>query len=147
MLVSLITDAALPFVQNSLKNKYKFNVLQLQLKVNNWVCAFGFLSAVASMQIFDILYFFLTHHSFAFLFVALALLTLLGQVCVYQMAAEESQQKIRLMTSLRKVGTLVLSFVLFGHSTNIGQFIGLFVIVLFLEFQFYSKNQGKEAAE
>lgn len=69
----------------------------------------------------------------------MGVLSTVGQMFVYQMIKEFKQHFVPFVITTRKIVTVGLSILYFGHETNAGQVIGILIVFAIVTYEFVSE--------
>ena len=97
--------------------------------INKWVC---WLSLAASIiwqcQFIDIMEFMIYYPLFSFHMLVMSILSTIGQMFVYRMIKQFKQHVVPFVITTRKLFTVVLSIIFYGHVTTWLQGLGILLV-------------------
>lgn len=88
------------------------------------------------MTFFSLLNFYWEHLLFTFDMFVYSILSLVGQFFIYRLIKNFKQHIAPFVTTIRKILTVVISLVYYGHSTNWVQILGLIIVLLTIATEF-----------
>lgn len=96
--------------------------------INKWACIISFTYAIISGQFKMALEFNTKHPQMGYDMIMLSCLTTIGQVFVYRMIKQFKQHIVPFVITTRKIFTVVISIVFYGHKTSFFQILAIILI-------------------
>ena len=96
--------------------------------INKWATILSFSYAVISGQFKLALDFNSRHPQLGYDFIMLSFLTTIGQVFVYRMIKQFKQHIVPFVITTRKIFTVVISIIFYGHETSMIQYVAIILI-------------------
>lgn len=75
----------------------------------------------------------------------ISVLQVIGQISIYFIVANFKQHMFPLVSTTRKIFTILLSIVVFGHYVNIPQWFSILLVFGGLVYELYEELSGKKA--
>jgi drug/metabolite transporter (DMT)-like permease len=126
--VSLLADGFLPDFQAAIKSVHHPRPMEMMVEINKWVFIMALGASIVTWQLPSIWFFTWSHGLFAVHMMLMGVLSTVGQMFVYQMIKEFKQHFVPFVITTRKIVTVGLSILYFGHETNAGQVIGILIV-------------------
>ena len=108
---------------------------------NKWKTIIYVLYAIFFLQFFQILAFLLLHPLSLIHLFALGVLSAVGQIVVFWMIKHFRQHIVPFIITTRKITTTLLSILFFHHSMESIQYLGIFITIAVVVFDFYRELQ------
>lgn len=143
LLISMVADGFLPDYQAILKSEFNPRPLEMFEHINKWVTIISFTYAVISGQFFYAFNFAQKYPQILIDIVSLAFLTTLGQIFVYRMIKQFRQHIVPFVITTRKIFTVVLSIVFYGHETTFTQIAAIALVFFAASYEYMSELFGK----
>ena len=150
LVVSLLAFGFLPDFQAEIKSVYKPQAYELMTITNKWVTI---ISSVFALLMSELLYtftFMWDHWLFAYHLIMMGLLNTVGQMFVYRMIKQFKQHFVPFVITTRKLVSVGVSIIYFGHPTNAMQVIGIVLVFTLVTFEFayelYTERQDEKRA-
>lgn len=99
------------------------------LEVNKWATVVMFIYLFLSFKLHVFLEFIVFHPSFAAQLAGHAIIAAIGQLYVYKVIKQFKQHILPFVRASRKVLTVGVSILVYGHATNIFQVIGICLVL------------------
>lgn len=128
LFISLIADGFLPDFQAVIKSEYQPRPLEMFEHINKWVTILSLTYATISGNLTANYHFVQEFPQLGYDFLILSVLTTFGQIFVYRMIKQFKQHIVPFVITTRKIFTVVLSIIIYGHSTTVFQIIGIILI-------------------
>jgi len=109
------------------------------LEINKWVIVFSMAYACLTLQLVDIIMFVWNHRLFAIHLLLYSSCALVGQMFIYRMIKQFKQHFVPFVITTRKIFTVGLSIVWYGHETNIWQLLGLVLVFGSVTYEFVTE--------
>lgn len=101
--------------------------------------------AIITFEIWEILVFMIFHPGFTLELLLMSLFSVLGQIIIYRFIKEFKQHIVPFVVTIRKIFTVLINVMAFGHKTHILQFLGMIVVVVAVTYEFYNElHQSKK---
>ena len=126
---SLFLDGKLPDVQAQIKAEWKPKPTKMLEEINKWMFITTLVGTIYSMTFFSLVNFFWEHLLFTFDMFVYSFLSLVGQFFIYRLIKHFKQHIAPFVTTIRKILTVVISLVYYGHPTNWVQIFGLVIVL------------------
>lgn len=139
LLISLVADGFLPDFQASIKSEFHPRPLEMFEHINKWACIISFIYAAISGQFKMALEFNTKHPQMGYDMIMLSCLTTIGQVFVYRMIKQFKQHIVPFVITTRKIFTVVISIVFYGHKTTAFQIIAIILIFVTASYEYLSE--------
>lgn len=130
LLISLLCDGFIPDFQAEVKVKYKPTPMEMFEDFNRWKTYLSFMITVVTLQIVDITKFFYEHPICFVHLIILGSMGSVGQMIVYWMIKLFKQHIVPFTITTRKLATVLISIIFFGHQTKLIQFMGIIIVFL-----------------
>lgn len=98
--------------------------------INKWVAVISAASMLLSMSINRVASYIIDHPLFLIHLLGMSLLSCAGQFVVYYMIREFKQHIVPFIITLRKILTIGISILFYGHKTSILQLSGIVVVLV-----------------
>lgn len=144
LIVSLLADGFLPDFQAEIKSEYKPQPMEMMTSINMWVSIISILYSTVLMELWDMIMFIATHQKFLVHMLLMGFLSTIGQMFVYYMIKQFKQHFVPFVITTRKIFTVGLSIIIYGHETNIWQIFGLFLVFGMVTYEFVSELMGEK---
>jgi UDP-galactose transporter B1 len=112
--------------------------------INKWVTILSFTYALVSGQFKMAVNFNSKHPQLATDFFILSILTTVGQVFVYRMIKQFKQHIVPFVITTRKIFTVVISIIFYGHETSLLQYAAIALIFCTASYEYLSEIYGKK---
>lgn len=106
--------------------------------VNKWGSLYMLIGLIITGHLLGFIDYMIYHPSFSLQLLAMSVFSGIGQFFVYRMIKQFKQHFVPFTISSRKILTVALSIVFYGHSTNILQILGLFLVLGAVTYEFLS---------
>lgn len=128
LFISLVADGFLPDYQAVIKSEYNPRPLEMFEHINKWVTILSFFYATISGNFVSNIHFVQKHPQLGYDMILLSCLTTLGQIFVYRMIKQFKQHIVPFVITTRKIFTVVISIIVYGHNTTLFQILAIIVI-------------------
>lgn len=118
--------------------------MEMMTSINMWVAIISILYSTVLMELWEMLVFIATHQKFLVHMLIMGFLSTIGQMFVYYMIKQFKQHFVPFVITTRKIFTVGLSIVVYGHDTNMWQIIGLFLVFGVVTYEFVSELMGEK---
>ncbi len=115
--------------------------------INKWVTILSFIYAVISGQFKMALTFNTRHPQLGIDFFILSILTTIGQVFVYRMIKQFKQHIVPFVITTRKIFTVVISIIFYGHETSAIQYLAIVLIFCTASYEYLSEIYGSSGKQ
>lgn len=140
---SLICDGLIPDFQAEIKTKYKPSPLEMFEHMNKWKTILSFTYSIFTVEISSVVLFFIDHPLCFFHLLCLSLTGAVGQIFIYWMISNFRQHVVPFIITTRKILTVVISIIYFGHDVTIFQKAGIALVFIAVFFEFIGEvNSG-----
>ena len=115
-------------------------------EINRWKTYLSFIYCLVTFEVVYVLKFFYFHPWCLIHLILLGTMGSFGQMVVYWMIKLFKQHIVPFTITTRKLATVLISILFFGHSTTFFQFLGIIIvfIVVITDFAYEIKNVGEE---
>lgn len=144
LLLAIICDALFSDSQAYCKATFKPTSNQLFLASNFYGFLLIFLFALFSGALLPSLRFCLRHPSCIFDVAAIGLFQILGQISVYYVVSNFKQHIYPLISTTRKIFTVLLSIFSFHHTINNYQWVALVILFMAMGYELVDEVQSQE---
>jgi UDP-galactose transporter B1 len=127
-LVSIVSDAFFSDSQAFSKVTFKPTANHLFTAANKWAFIFVFINAAVTGELIPSIKFLYTHPTAIADLLGVCVLQLVGQICIYLVVANFKQHIYPLISTVRKIFTILLSILVFGHSMTIHQWFAMVLV-------------------
>lgn len=138
LVISLVADGFLPDFQAAIKSEFHPRPMEMFEHINKWVTILSFTYAVVSGQFKLAINFNNRHPQIATDFFILSILTTIGQVFVYRMIKQFKQHIVPFVITTRKIFTVVISIIFYGHETSVLQYGAIALIFCTASYEYLS---------
>lgn len=138
--ISVIVDALFSDTQAYAKATFRPTANQLFTITNFYtflICAF--FSLVVERSFFDSIYFLLNYPSALLTIIGIGGLQVVGQISIYYIVSNFKQHIFPLISTTRKILTVILSIFLFNHDVNTYQWVAICIVFLGMFYEFYEE--------
>ena len=139
LFVSLLCDGFLPDFQAEVKTKFQPTSLEMFEDMNRWKAYLAFIWGMLNLECISMVEFFWAHPICFIHMIVLALLGSMGQMIVYWMIKLWKQHIVPFTITTRKLATVLISIVFFGHSTTLWQLLGILLVFVVVVADFKSE--------
>ena len=150
MVFSLLGEGLLPDFQAVIKQNYKPAPNVLLVFVNKWTTILTVGYSLVMGHFFHIVTFIYHHRAILIDNLLIGVLCFFGQVFIYRLVKQFKQHIVPFVITTRKIFTVALSIIYFGHKFNGFQFVGVAIVFLSSLYEFVGelrKDIGKEKEE
>jgi len=135
-LVSIVADAFFSDSQAYSKVTFKPTANHLFTAANKFAFLFVFINAAIQGELVPSIKFLINHPSVNFDLFAVCILQLIGQICIYLVVSNFKQHIYPLISTVRKIFTILLSILVFGHPMSIHQWFGMVLVFGGMTYEF-----------
>lgn len=151
LLLSLIMDGLTGAVQERMKAEHHTKSGHMMLNMNYWSVIFGTVALLATGEIFRFVQFLQRHPATIWQIVTVSVAGAFGQHFIFLTIAEFGPLPCSILTTTRKLFTVLGSIIIFGHSLSTRQWLGTCLVFagLFLDAVYgkADKSSKKEVAK
>lgn len=106
-------------------------------EVNRWATYVMFLYLLFSFKLWKFIFFIVFHPGFAAQLLGHAIIAAIGQLYVYKVIKQFKQHILPFVRASRKVLTVGVSILFYGHETNLMQVTGICLVLSTIFYEFY----------
>lgn len=128
LFLAIVADAFFSDSQAYCKSKYDPTQNQLFLASNLYGFVFIFLFAIVSGELYPSIAFCVSHPTAIKDIVSIALLQIISQVSIYYVINNFKQHIYPLISTVRKILTILLSIFAFDHKVKSMQWVGILIV-------------------
>lgn len=128
MVFSLIGDGFLPDFQAVIKQNYKPSPTVLLGFVNKWTTILTIGYSIVMGHFMHIVHFIMHHRAILIDNLLIGVLCFIGQIFIYRMVKQFKQHIVPFIITTRKIFTVALSIIIYGHKFNFYQGIGVAIV-------------------
>ena len=147
LLVSLLSDGFLPDFQAEIKSALRPSPMEMMVAVNAWVSVLALLYSCMILEAWAMLSYMWHHCRLTLYIVLMGLAATAGQMFVYRMIKQFKQHFVPFVITTRKILTVGLSILWFGHPTSIGQALGVLIVLVLVTYEFSSELMEEKQLE
>jgi drug/metabolite transporter (DMT)-like permease len=136
ILVSIVSDAFFSDSQAYSKVTFKPTANHLFTAANKFAFFFVFTNAAISGELIPSIKYLFSHPAVNIDLFGVCLLQLVGQICIYLVVANFKQHIYPLISTVRKIFTILLSILVFGHPMTIHQWFGMILVFGGMAYEF-----------
>lgn len=144
LLVAIVCDALFSDSQAYCKANFKPTPNQLFLASNLYSFALIFCFSLMIGELQPSLLFCLRHPSVLVMLLSIGCLQVLGQVSVYYVISNFKQHIYPLISTTRKIFTILVSIIAFHHSLNADQWFALVIVFVSMAYELYDEVSSQE---
>lgn len=138
LVVSILCDALFSDSQAYSKANFKPSANQLFTTANFFTFVFTFFYSIAiDGSIIPSMLFCMNHPRVVVDLLCIGVLQVIGQVSIYYVVANFKQHVFPLISTTRKIVTVLLSIFIFGHTINHWQWISIFIVFFGMSYELY----------
>lgn len=144
--LSLLSDYMVSNYQNHLKHTHKIDFYDLILGTNLWCLVFTIALGLFKNEFYDAGVFMISYPTVLWDLIVSSLVKMIGVYVIFYHIHSFGPISLAYITTIRKVFTVLLSFVIFNHRLNNMRIIGVcvvFMVILFDMFDALSKESKK----
>ena len=138
LFISLLCDGFLPDFQAEVKTKFQPTPLEMFEDMNRWKFYLALIWGMINFECISMVQFFWAHPLCLVNLVMLALLGSMGQMIVYWMIKLFKQHIVPFTITTRKLATVLISILFFGHQTTLWQLLGILLVFVVVVADFTS---------
>lgn len=142
LLFSLVCDGLVPDFQAEIKTKYKPTPMEMFQHMNKWKTILSLAYSLVTLEIRHIVTFFMDHDGLLLHMLCLSLTGAVGQIFVYWLITNFRQHVVPFIITTRKIMTVVISILYFGHRVTFSQKAGIVIVFLAVLFEFVGEIRG-----
>lgn len=116
----------------------------MMVEINKYNFLISFTLSLLTFEIWDIVTFMIYHPWFNVILICFSLAGFLGQIFVYRLIKQFKQHIVPFVVTIRKIFTVVINLVYFGHQTSLLQLTGMVIVTSAILFEFGSEVQSKK---
>ena len=128
LVLSLVFDGLIPDFQAELKTKYKPTTFDMFEHINKWKTIIALAYSVFTLEVFYFFEFFVASPKCLVHIMVLALTGSAGQIFVYWLINSFRQHVVPFIITTRKIITVAISILYFGHNVGILQVLGILIV-------------------
>lgn len=133
----MICDALFSDSQAYAKANFKPTANQLFTTSNMYAFIFIFLFSLAEQSLLPAIQFFINYPSVLFDLFLSSILQVIGQICIYYVVANFKQHVFPMISTTRKMITIIASIFYFGHYINQWQWVSIAIVFLGMFYELY----------
>lgn len=126
----VVVEGFFPDLQAEIKTKYKPQPSEMMEIINKWASIAVLVVMLVTVRLYSFCVFMVDHPLFSLELFGASIFSAFGQFFVYRMIKHFKQHVLPFTITTRKLFTVLLSIVFFGHSTNWMQILGIFIVML-----------------
>ncbi|RZF40905.1 hypothetical protein LSTR_LSTR015061 [Laodelphax striatellus] len=145
--LALIMDGLTGAVQERMRSEYKTKSLHMMSSMNKWSVIFLSVCIIYTGELTEFIKFVSRHQSIIWELITFSIASAQGQMFIFLMIEHFGPLPCSIVTTTRKLFTVLFSILLFGNAITPRQWVGTFVVFggLFLD-TLYGKARRKERA-
>jgi drug/metabolite transporter (DMT)-like permease len=147
LVISLVADGFLPDFQAVIKSEYKPRPLEMFEQINKWVVILCWCYCIATGQLQSSYQFASKYPPFVKDMLLVSVLTSVGQIFVYRMIKQFKQHIVPFVITTRKIFTVVLSIVFWGHETTAMQITAIIIVFASASYEYLSEIYGEKKVD
>jgi UDP-galactose transporter B1 len=144
ILVSIISDAFFSDSQAFSKVTFHPTANHLFTAANKWAFLFVFVNAIVQNELIPSVNFLINHPTAIIDLLGVCCLQLVGQICIYLVVANFKQHIYPLISTVRKIFTILLSILVFGHPMTIHQWFAMVLVFGGMAYEFVDEVNSHE---
>lgn len=127
-MVSIVSDAFFSDSQAYSKVTFSPTANHLFTAANMFAFLFVFVNAILTGELVPSIRYLVTHPTVIVDVFGVCILQLIGQICIYLVVANFKQHIYPLISTVRKIFTILLSILVFGHPMTIHQWFAMVLV-------------------
>lgn len=144
ILVSIVSDAFFSDSQAYSKVSFHPTANHLFTAANKWAFLFVFTNAAVQGELIPSIKFLINHPSANIDLFGVCILQLVGQICIYLVVANFKQHIYPLISTVRKIFTILLSILVYGHPMTIHQWFAMVLVFGGMAYEFVDEVNSHE---
>lgn len=146
LMLSLLADGFLPDFQAVIKSEYRPHPAVLMGEVNKWAFLLTIGFSVVSGNFLNMVGFIADHRKLLQDLGMIAVLATAGQMFIYRIVREFRQHMVPFIITTRKIFTVAISILTYGHQISPMQMVGLALVLGISTYEFFSESQRPPVA-
>jgi drug/metabolite transporter (DMT)-like permease len=119
----------LPDLQAEIKVNFKPAPTEMMAEINKWCALFSLIICLVTWSLWSFIIYLSEHFSFTIDLILMSIVSGFGQFFIYRMIKQFKQHFVPFTISSRKILTVAISIVFYGHQTNWIQILGICVVL------------------
>jgi UDP-galactose transporter B1 len=144
LLFHFVAEGFLPDLQAEIKINFKPRPTEMMADINKWAFIFTLALALVTLNAWSFLVFMWEHLEFTLYLLIMSVASGVGQFFVYRMIKQFKQHFVPFTSSSRKILTVAISILFYGHETNWKQITGISIVLFMVFLEFMTEITVKE---